>query len=127
MQSQYLFVNFAPGVRWNQNRPETITDALFREVPMALNATEQTAGTRRLGLSFILSYLGGPPDLIAETLRRLLAAPCASTYRAHRAGRAELVGPPTRPVELVGQDAGWLQRAKPRKCGMDRSQPRSRR
>ena len=67
---QYIFLNRAPGPDWDQNRPNSITDALFTQ-------TLQVVGTRgngrRLGLSFILSYLNGPPMTLERTLRRLLA------------------------------------------------------
>jgi hypothetical protein len=68
---QYIFLNSAPGNRWNQNKPESVTDAIFRE-PMDAIATPGDKNLR-LGLSFILSYLDGAPETLEETLRRLLA------------------------------------------------------
>ncbi len=68
---QYIFLNRAPGQDWNQNRPETITDALFTQ-PLHMVGIRGN-GRRRLGLSFILSYLDGSPDTLEITLRRLLA------------------------------------------------------
>lgn len=67
---QYLFLNRTPGLSFDQNRPETINDALFTEPRGRL----QTAGTPalRLGVSFVLSYLNGPPDKVEATLKRLL-------------------------------------------------------
>ena len=67
---QYIFLNRTPGASFDQNNPETITDALFTEPVDRL----KTVGgpTRRLGLSFVLSYLNGPPEKIEATLHRLL-------------------------------------------------------
>ncbi len=67
-----ILLNCAPGRRWDQNRPETITDALFAEPLQAVGA-RGGAKTVRLGLTFAISYLNGPPDQIAESVRRLLA------------------------------------------------------
>ena len=71
---RYLFLNCAPGVGWNQNRPETITEKLFRE-PMAALAPADAPEEQRVrpGISLILSYLNGPRETLAETLRRVLA------------------------------------------------------
>ena len=69
---QYVFINFGPGVRWNQNDPATVTDALFDEPLSRVGRTADPTGTRRLGLSFILSYLHSPPDRIDATLGRIL-------------------------------------------------------
>jgi hypothetical protein len=63
-----IFCNRAPGQAWQQNRPETITDTLFESVKAKLGTSQ---GATRWGLSFILSYLDGPPDALAETLARL--------------------------------------------------------
>lgn len=71
MIPRYLFLNRAPGQSYDQNRPETITEALFAEPLAAIR--ERGAAERPVGLSFILSYLDGPPAALAETLRRLLA------------------------------------------------------
>jgi hypothetical protein len=70
---QYVFVCVAPNRRWSQNRPESITDTLFLEVIEETGVRGDPTGARRLGLSFIFSYLHGPPDKMDETLRRLLA------------------------------------------------------
>jgi len=64
----YVFVNRAPGVAWNQNRPESISGALFTE-PAAAAGNGSRA---RFGVSFILSYFGGPREKVEESLRRLL-------------------------------------------------------
>lgn len=71
---QYVFIGFSPGVRWNQNRPDSITDgALFWDTLAAVTGRRaDPSGARRLGLAFILSYLNGPPEKIEETARRLL-------------------------------------------------------
>ena len=68
---QYLFLNRAPGVEYHPNRPDTFTDRLFTG-PLESVGTRGTA-TRKLGLSFIFSYLDGPPERMSESLRRLLA------------------------------------------------------
>jgi hypothetical protein len=68
---QYLFLNRAPGRGYHQNQPDTITDRLFTEPLEAIGTRGAT--TRKLGLSFIFSYLDGPPDPMEATLRRLLA------------------------------------------------------
>lgn len=68
---QYIFLNRAPGPDWDQNRPASVTDALFTQ-PLEAVGT-RGSGRRRLGLSFILSYLNGPPATLERTLRRLLA------------------------------------------------------
>jgi hypothetical protein len=73
VRPQYVFVCVAPNRRWSQNRPETITDTLFREVLETTGVRGDPTNARRLGLSFIFSYLHGPPDKMDETLRRLLA------------------------------------------------------
>jgi len=66
--TQYVFLNRAPGAAWNPNRPESVTAALFDE---PLTATGP-GGRVKVGLSFILSYFGGPPDKVEATLRQLL-------------------------------------------------------
>jgi hypothetical protein len=68
---QYIFLNRAPGPDWDQNRPASVTDALFTQ-PLEAVGTRGN-GRRRLGLSFILSYLNGTPQTLERTLRRLLA------------------------------------------------------
>jgi hypothetical protein len=70
---QYIFLNRAPGVAWNQNRPESVTNSLFEEAMGAVGAAGGGTGRPTLGLSFILSYFDGAPETLAETLRRLLA------------------------------------------------------
>lgn len=69
---QYVFLNRAPGASWNQNRPDTVTDDLFAEPVKAVGAP---AGShRRLGLSFIFSYLNAASEhALDQTLRRVLA------------------------------------------------------
>jgi hypothetical protein len=71
MMPQYIFLNSAPGVRWNQNRPDTVTEKLFREPFDAIGTPGKPA--LRLGLSFILSGLDGPLPTLEATLDRLLA------------------------------------------------------
>ena len=72
MTTPFIFLNCAPGKRWNQNAPETTTDALFTD-PLRAVGSPGSFRTARLGLSFVISYLNGPPDTISETVRRLLA------------------------------------------------------
>ena len=67
---QYLFLNRAPGPSWYQNNPQTVTDKLFEE-PFEKLGHAHSAG-RRLGLSFVFSYLDGPPAQMHETLSKLL-------------------------------------------------------
>ena len=67
---QYIFLNRAPGPNWDQNRPESVTDVLFTQPLQVVGAR---GNRRRLGLSFILSYLNGPPGTLERTLRRLLS------------------------------------------------------
>lgn len=69
---QLLLINRAPGASWNPNRPNTITEALFRDVIGAIGIGRNVSGSRRLGLSFIISYLNGRPDELARTVERLL-------------------------------------------------------
>lgn len=73
---QYIFLNNAPGVRWNQARPESVGEPLFREPLAAVgqNGTMQ----RRLGLSFILSGLDAPLPILEATLDRLTALSVAT-------------------------------------------------
>lgn len=70
---QYLFVNIAPNRPWNQNRPETVNDALFDTPLNAIALRADSTKRRRLGLSFVFSYLNGPPEAMDATLRRLLS------------------------------------------------------
>jgi hypothetical protein len=67
-----IFCNRAPGQAWQQNHPETITDALFDTVKAKLG-TSHGSNPTRWGLSIFLSYLDGPPDALSETLSRLCA------------------------------------------------------
>ena len=68
---QYIFLNRAPGPDWDQNRPDSVTDALFTQPARVVGTWGN--GRRRLGLSFILSYLNGPTGTLELTLHRLLA------------------------------------------------------
>ena len=70
-QPQYIFLNRAPGLDYDQNKPESITDEVFT-APLNKVGARGTA-QRRLGLSFEISYLNGPPAKIERSLRRLLA------------------------------------------------------
>ena len=69
---RYLFFNIAPGSVWNQNQPETFTRAMFDEVAHTLRAP---ANPRlRVGVSFIFNTLESPTNLLAQSLRHLLAS-----------------------------------------------------
>jgi hypothetical protein len=69
---RYLFFNIAPGSPWNQSHPETFTRDLFDEVVHALRAP---ANPRlRIGVAYIFSTLETPTNILAQSLRRLLAA-----------------------------------------------------
>jgi hypothetical protein len=69
LHPQYIFLNRTPGMDWNQNRPETITDALFEEPMKAAGVAH--SGTRRLGMSFVLSYNDGITDVLEKSLRMI--------------------------------------------------------
>ncbi len=67
---QYLLLNRAPGRAWGQSRPQSITDEVFLG-PMRVVGTPGSA-RRKLGLTFVISYLNGPPAATQATLTRLL-------------------------------------------------------
>ena len=69
---RYLFFNLAPSSGWNQNRPETFTRAAFDHVTQTLRAPENPR--LRVGLSFVFSTLETPTNVLAQSLRRLLAS-----------------------------------------------------
>ena len=69
---RYLFFNIAPASPWNQNHPETFTRALFDEVVHTLRAPENPR--LRIGVSYLFSTLETPTNILAQSLRRLLAA-----------------------------------------------------
>ncbi len=69
---RYLFFNIAPASAWNQNRPETFTRAMFDQVASALQAPENPR--LRVGVSFVFNTLETPTNVLAQSLRRLLAA-----------------------------------------------------
>jgi len=69
---QYILVNRAPGRVWNQNRPETFTEENFAELHRRCPGPK--SGRIRFGVGFIFSFLNGEPDIVAESLRRFLAA-----------------------------------------------------
>ncbi len=73
---RYLFFNIAPATAWNQNHPETFTPALFEQVVHTLHAPENPR--LRVGVCFIFSTLETPTNVLAQSLRRLLAASEAS-------------------------------------------------
>jgi hypothetical protein len=50
-----------------------VSEELFRTVLDGIGVRGDASGRRQLGLSFIISYLNGRRDLLAETVRRLLA------------------------------------------------------
>lgn len=68
---QYFFGNVTPGRSYNQDRPESITDEIFTESVRRVGKAPGSA--RCFGLSFIISYLDGPPASQEATLERILA------------------------------------------------------
>ncbi len=68
---RYIFVNNAPGIVWNQNRPESITRAAFDDIHETVRAPENTQ--LRLGMSFVWSTLPSPPETTAAGVKRFLA------------------------------------------------------
>src|ERR1039457_233171 len=69
---RYLFFNIAPESAWNQNHPESFSRAQFDEVANILRAPENPR--LRIGVSYIFSTLETPTNILAQSLRRLLAA-----------------------------------------------------
>ncbi len=69
---RYLFFNIAPASVWNQNHPETITRGMFNEVVNTLRAPDNPR--LRIGVSFVFNTLETPTNILAQSLRRLLAA-----------------------------------------------------
>jgi hypothetical protein len=70
-EPRYIFVNNAPGVVWDQNRPESITRAMFDDIRDTVRAPENPQ--LRLGVSFVWSVLQSPPETTAAGVRRFLA------------------------------------------------------
>ena len=68
---QYVFLNRTPGYNWDQSRPETITESVFLEPINAVGTSHSS--TRRLGLSFILSYNNAKIANLEQTLDAILA------------------------------------------------------
>ena len=68
---RYLFFNIAPASAWNQDYPETFSRALFDDVANTLRAPENPH--LRIGLSFVFNTLETPTNILAQSLRRLLA------------------------------------------------------
>lgn len=71
LHPQYVFLNRTPGYNWDQNRPETITDSVFLEPVNAVGPLHSS--TRRLGLSFILSYNNAKLANLEQTLEAIIA------------------------------------------------------
>ena len=69
---RYLFFNIAPESAWNQNHPDSFSPALFDEVRSKLRVPENPH--LRIGVSYIFSTLETPTNILAQSLRRLLAA-----------------------------------------------------
>jgi len=69
---QYLFFNIAPASPWNQAKPETFTRAMFDEVIRVLHVTNNPR--LKVGLSYLFSTLETPTNVLAQSVRRLLAA-----------------------------------------------------
>ena len=69
---RYLFFNIAPESAWNQNHPDSFSRALFDEVANTLRVPENPR--LRVGVSYVFSTLESPTNILAQCLRRLLAA-----------------------------------------------------
>jgi len=68
---RYLFFNIAPASAWNQNQPETFSRAIFDDVSNRLRVPQNPR--LRIGVSFVFSTLETPTNILAQSLRRLLA------------------------------------------------------
>ncbi|MCX5758422.1 MAG: hypothetical protein NTU83_07955 [Candidatus Hydrogenedentes bacterium] len=68
---RYIFMNQAPGIVWDQHRPETFTRAGFDDVVQTLHAPENQQ--LRVGISFFFSLLIRDLPALQESVRRLLA------------------------------------------------------
>jgi hypothetical protein len=68
---RYLFFSIAPESGWNQNHPDSFSRALFDEVANTLLAPENPR--LRVGVSYVFSTLETPTNILAQSLRRLLA------------------------------------------------------
>lgn len=69
---RYLFFNIAPGADWKQGQPDTFSRAMFDEVVNTLRVPDNPR--LRVGVSFLFSTLETPTNVLAQSLRRLLAA-----------------------------------------------------
>lgn len=69
---QYIVVNRMPEGNWNQARPETITGQGLEEIKRAVAASENA--NRRVGVSFVFSYLKTNEGTVVSSLKRFLAA-----------------------------------------------------
>ena len=68
---QYILFNRTPGRRWNQGKPDTITESDFTEVMGRF--PDQKNARLKVGVSYILSYLASDEDAVVSSLRRLLS------------------------------------------------------
>ncbi|MBI4556061.1 MAG: hypothetical protein HY706_00630 [Candidatus Hydrogenedentes bacterium] len=73
---QYIFFHQAPGTVWNQGHPESFTPDAFNEIRDTIAAEPNSS--LRIGVAFTFSILETPTELLADSLRRLLAASEAS-------------------------------------------------
>ena len=69
---RYLFFNIAPDSAWNQNNPESFTRKVFDEVTGTLQVPDNPR--LRVGLSFIFNTMETPTNVLAASLRHLLAS-----------------------------------------------------
>ena len=69
---RYVFFNLAPGANWSQDRPESITPALFREVVDRIDAPENPE--LRVGVSLVFSVLNSPPERLLAGVDAALTA-----------------------------------------------------
>ena len=69
---RYIFVNQAPGIEWNQARPETFTSVGFETISRRIAAPDNPQ--LRIGVSFMFSILETDAAVLCESLRALLKA-----------------------------------------------------
>lgn len=67
---RYVFFNQAPGIVWNQAKPESFTREGFDDVVRTLNAPENPS--LRIGVSFMFSILEDDVSVLSGSLRALL-------------------------------------------------------
>lgn len=68
---KYVFVNTAPGVRFDAGNPDSFTREVFDEISGAVRAPEDAR--LRIGLSFVFDYFRYDFERVRSSLRRYLA------------------------------------------------------